>query len=280
MISPDVSFSQAGVESVILTISTGVCMTNLATTIQVDEAPFKTNATITDSKCFGDLGMIQLNSTGAHSPFSYKWADGSTSATRPDLQKGKYSYTVSDSKGCSMIDVAEIKGADSPLDSHSKVYSETCDSTKDGEIALEVHGGYGPFTFLWSDDSPDQNRTGLSRGKYGVTVTDALGCTTTLAVKVPNLCHPEDNFLPDIITPNGDGMNDEWLIPDLERFPKFEMLIYNRWGNVVFEQSKTYVPWTGLSSNGKELPEAAYFFLIRLNNPEKTVWSGAITVVK
>ncbi|MBN8678467.1 MAG: gliding motility-associated C-terminal domain-containing protein [Chitinophagales bacterium] len=69
------------------------------------------------------------------------------------------------------------------------------------------------------------------------------------------------------ISPNGDGKNDVWLIPGIEQYPNNVVQIFNRWGNLVYEQ-KGYTnndPWTG-QWNGKELPDGTYFYLIELGN--------------
>ena len=97
-------------------------------------------------------------------------------------------------------------------------------------------------------------------------VTDHLGCEVSMGVKVGELC--KDPGLPDTFTPNGDGVNDTWEIPDLDRFPKHEVRIFNRWGNIVFAADGNYVAWAGNNTNGKELPAAGYFYVIKIERPD------------
>ena len=64
-------------------------------------------------------------------------------------------------------------------------------------------------------------------------------------------------------SPNGDGINDFWMIKGIEAFPDNEVKIFNRWGNLVFE-TRNYdnnnVTWRGLTNKG--VPETTYFFFI------------------
>jgi large repetitive protein len=91
--------------------------------------------------------------------------------------------------------------------------------------------------------------------------------TITLNIK-ESLC----NFVPNIITPNEDGLNDEWVIPCLEfdAYPDNSVVIYNQWGDKVYEASP-YVPfpkttaWSG-DLNGdksKPLPDGVYYYIFK-----------------
>ncbi len=68
-------------------------------------------------------------------------------------------------------------------------------------------------------------------------------------------------------TPNGDGKNDFWYI-DSAAYYKNTVEIYNRWGNKVWEghdYDNTTVLWEGTNSKGETLPDATYFFLVRID---------------
>ncbi|MCW3464945.1 gliding motility-associated C-terminal domain-containing protein [Chitinophaga nivalis] len=74
---------------------------------------------------------------------------------------------------------------------------------------------------------------------------------------------PDDLFIPNVITPNGDGKNDRFVIPGLEKYPGSGLYIYNRWGNMVY-QSKDYDnKWTGDGLN-----EGTYYYILKLNTPQ------------
>ena len=65
-----------------------------------------------------------------------------------------------------------------------------------------------------------------------------------------------------LFTPNNDGFNDYWEIPDLESYGKCEARVYNRWGKLVFSSTDYQNEWDG-TSNGVKLPSAAYYFIIK-----------------
>ncbi|MCW3467174.1 DUF7927 domain-containing protein [Chitinophaga nivalis] len=72
-----------------------------------------------------------------------------------------------------------------------------------------------------------------------------------------------DLFIPNVITPNGDGKNDRFVIPGLNKYPGSSLFIYNRWGNMVY-QSKNYDnKW-----DGHELNEGTYYYILKLNTPQ------------
>ncbi len=73
-----------------------------------------------------------------------------------------------------------------------------------------------------------------------------------------------------LFTPNNDGFNDLWEIPDLESYGKCEVKVYNRWGKLVFSSPDYHNEWDG-TSDGADLPSAAYYFII------KSETSGTIT---
>ncbi len=85
------------------------------------------------------------------------------------------------------------------------------------------------------------------------------------------------------ITPNGDLQNDTWLIPNIDKdFPQNEVLIYNRWGELVFQSKKGAYetsPWDG-KYEGKDLTVGSYYYVIRYNDPKVKDESGIITIIK
>jgi hypothetical protein len=66
----------------------------------------------------------------------------------------------------------------------SSTGNETCPSSNDGFISMNVTGGTAPYSYLWNDGFVLQNRTGLTAGTYIVTVTDALAQTATQTVTI------------------------------------------------------------------------------------------------
>jgi len=68
-----------------------------------------------------------------------------------------------------------------------------------------------------------------------------------------------------LFTPNSDGYNDTWEIPDLASYGNCEVHVYNRWGKLVYANKNYDNLWDG-TSNGVSLPDGAYYFIIKTQN--------------
>jgi gliding motility-associated-like protein len=102
-------------------------------------------------------------------------------------------------------------------------------------------------------------------------------CATTHPVNIkildPNI------FVPNAFSPNSDGSNDEWRIPQLAYYPEATVEVFNRTGRVVYRSLPGYgKPWNG-TTDGKPLPVATYYYIIRLNG-ELPLVSGSVTIVR
>ena len=85
--------------------------------------------------------------------------------------------------------------------------------------------------------------------------------------------------IPNAFSPNGDLINDSWMIGNSGEYPKMEVTIYNRWGQLVWKSGTGYHhPWDG-RSKGADLPMDSYHYVIDLHNGSKPV-IGSITIVR
>ena len=99
---------------------------------------------------------------------------------------------------------------------------------------------------------------------YVLTVVSTNGCGT--AIDTMHVFWYKDIFIPTAFSPNGDGINDTWKIPALSAFPTFELLVFNRYGEVVFQNKNTNLPWDG-TYKGMPAPIGSYVYQISLNQP-------------
>ena len=86
---------------------------------------------------------------------------------------------------------------------------------------------------------------------------------------------------PNTFTPNGDGFNDNWLIPGIADFPGAEVRIHDRWGQVVYSSNGYREPWDG-TNNGTPVPVGTYYYHIQLNQLEgrSPPYLGFISIVR
>jgi gliding motility-associated-like protein len=115
--------------------------------------------------------------------------------------------------------------------------------------------------------------------QYTVTVTDANGCMGQDSVLITVI--PEIKF-PSGFTPNGDGINDSWIIDYIDLYPNNVVEIYSRWGDRLYRAVgyDNNNPWDGFY-NGKELPVGTYYYIVDLRDeryPEP--FTGPITIFR
>ena len=112
---------------------------------------------------------------------------------------------------------------------------------------------------------------------YTLKVTAAGGCAASDNVTVKLLKAPK---IPNTFTPNGDGINERWLIKYLESYPDCRIQVFTRAGQLVYE-SKGYsdaTAWNG-TMNGKTLPIDTYYYILEPGSGRKPI-TGFVTVVK
>lgn len=116
------------------------------------------------------------------------------------------------------------------------------------------------------------------------TCSDLCAVASVRVVVQPGLGVDTTNTVPNAITPNGDGMNDMLLVDELifdaVDFPQSEMVIFNRWGDVVFRASPYNNDWRGQSNSGDDLPEGTYYYVLRLDISEGEVMKGDVTILR
>lgn len=88
--------------------------------------------------------------------------------------------------------------------------------------------------------------------------------------------------VPDVFTPNNDGFNDVLIISCLDDFPDNHFIVYNRWGQIVYEAFNYDNNWNGEHHIDKNpLPASTYFYTLEIiANNSKHHFSGAITLVR
>ncbi len=142
-------------------------------------------------------------------------------------------------------------------------------------------------SFAWSPsaegnfDVTAANPSGflLETTQFSVTVTDADGCQASDTVQV--------NILPAVtitsgFTPNNDGVNDTWIIDNIELFPNSLVSVFNRWGTLIYQQRAYNMgnAWDG-TYEGSLVPVGTYYYAIELNDdrfPEP--FTGPITLYR
>ena len=200
-----------------------------------------------------------------------------------NLPAGSYTLRGTNSEGT--VDAGTIV----VTESDAIVYSidTGCDEEEqcDGFIDLNASGGFGALIYTWSDpDLSGDSVDDLCAGSYTVTVKDENGCEkmemidiTPCTPPVPTGCYEVRN----VITPNGDGMNETFAISCINDFPS-TLEVYDRWGALVFNQDVYDGLWSGVSNSGDELIEGGYMYVIVIDfgQGNRQVMKGTITLLR
>ncbi len=113
---------------------------------------------------------------------------------------------------------------------------------------------------------------------YTLNITDDKGCEASGSMKVTVAAGTSKISVPNAFSPNGDGINDTWVIPNLSAYPGVTVDVYNRYGQLVFHSENNNKNWDG-TYNGRPLPMATYYYIIDPKNNEKKI-AGSVTIFK
>ena len=179
---------------------------------------------------------------------------------------------VSDENGCSEIFEAHLPAPDIPeLDFDRQLYTNLADpidfnilsTVPLNEVIWSTQEGLTCYDCL----SPTANP--LETTSYQITAISNDGCETTETITV-NIAKERDVFVPNIFSPNGDGLNDRLIIfggPEVERIQVLQ--IFSRWGELLYER-KNFLPndpligWDG-RFRGRKVPSSAYIWIAKVD---------------
>lgn len=194
-----------------------------------------------------------------------------------EVENGSYYISIEDALGCT-LDTTVVVGVELETDLEVD-FLETpvsCFDQTDGGIEAVVEGGIEPILIEWGDINATTGTTlaNVAAGSYLVTISDSLGCTIdSIAYVSPN---PDCIFIATAITPNGDGYNDLWFLGGMEFHPTAVVQVYNRWGQILFEEQGYQQAWDG-RYRGEDLPLGDYYYYIDLQNGNPP-YTGTVTI--
>lgn len=195
--------------------------------------------------CDGDTLVLDVEATDG----AFAWKDGSSAATFTVVQEGDY-WVVATLNNCSASDTIHIDYRSFPIVDLGGELTYCFGDT------LILDATTDKATYKWRDNSNTPTYSVSDPGKYWVEVT-VNNCSTSDTVTVNEEFCEVILDIPNIFTPNNDGVNDFFVPIESIRIRSMETNIYNRWGNHIFTTNKLMIEWDGQSqSNG------TYFWLI------------------
>ncbi|WP_209389219.1 gliding motility-associated C-terminal domain-containing protein [Chryseobacterium sp. RR2-3-20] len=184
---------------------------------------------------------------------SYLWSTGATTQTLPGVGVGEYWVTLQ-SNGCYVTQLVSVKKAEDPVITNIEISNNSA--------TVLVNGGTAPYKYSldgtnWQDSNVFTN---LSRGQHKFFVKDSFNCAPiSVELTVPNLVN--------VITPNGDKVNDYIDYKELAYKENLTFVVYDRYGNMVFKGDKfNNYKWDGTHQD-KKILTGTYWYHINWNEP-------------
>lgn len=244
----------------IIGTDTNNCVSSSVLTVTVNIPPIAFAATDT-SICEGE--NVILTASGG---VSYLWDTGGSTANITVAPALTTTYSVSVSDGiCADTAVATVTVNPLPAAAITGNSTITVGQSTTLSVTITTGGNYyynwSPNTALDCDTCPVLSASPALTTTYSVTITDDNGCSTAayITIIVEEMpCAGEDIFIPNAFSPNDDGENDVLKVagPCLSRV---DLIIYNRWGEIVFKSTNGGEYWDG-KFRGKMLDTGVFTY--------------------
>lgn len=283
------TYANPGIYTVMHVISDAIpCYDTMYTTIFVEFTPY-TSLTANDSLiCVGETILFESEASPGYTSITWDFDDRTILPN--DVRKISHSYdepgdytvtfTVTYPQCPDAVKTKDIRVFPVP---HVDIGEDTslCPHSLEPIILTNLQPRNPGELYQWNTGSTDNFIRVAHPGIYALTVTNDNGCSAADSIEVFKNCYLD---VPNAFTPNGDNINDYFLPRQLlsRGITKFDMKIFNRWGQLVFETNTLQGRgWDG-KFNGKEQPNGVYIYLIELELQGKYVekYQGNVTLLR
>jgi len=227
--------------------------------------------------CPGD--SLKLTASGAT---SFHWSTGSNSNSIYVHTAGSYSVTGTNN-GCINTTTATV--------STISLTASFSVSPNNGSPTLNViitNNSIGATSYSWNLGNggtsilQNPNTSYQNPGTYTITLTATQGsCNEIYSQTVTVNEQVSSVLIPNIFTPNGDGINDVFTITGIS-ISDFNCVIYDRWGLDMFESNQITNSWDGKNKNGNEVPTGIYYYIINAKGLDlkSYTYKGFVTLIR
>lgn len=236
----------------------------------------------------GDTAWLNIWEEGIRSrfkPFQFQWYNENGPIPGDELSRkvresGTYSLYLEDSLGCwgsDTITVTKLERIHGP------------------DIKCSTRDGQAFFLFTWPENEQIlANEVSLDNGATWIPSSNGFihsvnytpgqdlilgrglvsGPCQWTEFSLSDEC-PDDVSLPNVITPNGDGLNEVFKIEGLEFYKQNALKIYDRWGNIIYQTDDYKNDWSGIDQ-----PSGTYFYVLIFGDEKKSESHGTLTLLR
>lgn len=240
----------SGTYSVTISNALG-CSAQFSSTVQL-VAPPTISLGADTVLCEGQTLVLDAGNPGAQ----YTWSNGATTRTITVTSSAIYMVTV-DNGYCMRSAAVDVRFDPSPARMAVR-QAFTCLDEEPRHVALNA--GNPGSRYVWSTGSNQQVILAGAYGWYFVDITNSFECSIRDSVVVNEYC-PSAIYVPNTFTPNGDGLNDVF-IPVGKNIATMELLIFDRWGAVLFQSNDPTMGWDG-TQQGQPVKNDVYLWKLR-----------------
>jgi gliding motility-associated-like protein len=137
---------------------------------------------------------------------------------------------------------------------------------------------------LWSNGSDRPFIHILETQPVSVEISDPFGCmyADSTVVQLDEDCLVDGIYLPNIFSPDGNGINDEWAIPSVAGVLNMELTVFDRWGNALYHQAGETITWNGTTNRSTLAPPGVYVYMLSIMtiNNNAILKSGTVTLMR
>lgn len=208
---------------------------------------------------------------------SYLWQDGTATPIYNATALGKYSVTVTDNNNCVNTDSVNVIAV---YPSPGDLLADTASFCQGESLTLTTDSAYAAY--VWSTGSTAPSITINTEGSYWLKATNSNGCSNTDSIKISYRICTNAVYLPTAFTPNGDGRNDIFRAKVYGVVSNFHLVIYNRFGQKIFESTNPANGWNGMLK-GKPAQQGDTFIWIcnyQLEGQQIQTVKGTVTVIR
>lgn len=249
---------------------------------------FTTSVSAKNNPCAGVCaGKAVAHVSGGSEPYRYTWNNGAEDSAVYNLCNGEYSVEIIDANGCSATEEVTIINENvfenilteaSPV----AIFSGEPTTLSVSEVE-EMHCRWTPPETVVNPSAFTTTAYPESSTIFTVELYDDYGCSyiDTVFVYVEQIICGEPNvFIPNVFTPNGDGVNDVLLVQG-EWITELSLMIFDRWGEKVFESDNQSIGWDG-SYKGVPCSPGVYYYRLEVScrGGKKYIKGGDVTLIK